>query len=52
MADLSSKNHPKPFLSKLFTMVDEPDTNHIIGWTSAGDALIIHEVKHAHVVAD
>lgn len=32
---------PKPFLSKLYKMVDEEETNHIVAWTQAGDALIV-----------
>uniref|UniRef100_A0A7S0P3I6 HSF-type DNA-binding domain-containing protein n=1 Tax=Calcidiscus leptoporus TaxID=127549 RepID=A0A7S0P3I6_9EUKA len=34
---------PKPFLTKLFKMVDEDDTNHIVSWTPAGDALVVHD---------
>eukprot|EP00967_Tisochrysis_lutea_P075907 scaffold102443_cov35-Tisochrysis_lutea.AAC.2 len=32
---------PKPFLAKLYKMVDEEDTNEIVAWTQAGDALIV-----------
>lgn len=34
---------PKPFLSKLFKMVDEEATNHVVSWTPAGDALVVHD---------
>jgi len=34
---------PKPFLTKLFKMVDDPDTNNIVSWTPAGDALAVHD---------
>ena len=32
----ASAMQPKPFLSKLFKMVDEEDTNHVVSWTPAG----------------
>lgn len=32
---------PKPFLAKLYKMVDEADTNAIVSWTKAGDALVV-----------
>jgi hypothetical protein len=32
---------PKPFLSKLYKMVDEEETDHIVSWTQTGEALIV-----------
>mmetsp|Transcript_38906 Transcript_38906/g.81670 ORF Transcript_38906/g.81670 Transcript_38906/m.81670 type:complete len:412 (+) Transcript_38906:172-1407(+) len=34
---------PKPFLTKLYKMVDEPETDSIVSWTPAGDALVVHD---------
>ncbi len=34
---------PKPFLTKLYKMVDEVETNTIVGWTPAGDALVVKD---------
>ncbi|KAL1510521.1 hypothetical protein AB1Y20_006824 [Prymnesium parvum] len=38
-------NEPKPFLAKLYKMVDDPETDHIITWLPSGDGLIIQEVE-------
>ena len=33
----------KPFLSKLYSMLEDPATAAIISWTVPGDAIIVHE---------
>ena len=43
MAD--DAKQPKPFLAKLYKMVDEEETSNIISWTVPGDALVIHDVR-------
>mmetsp|Transcript_20768 Transcript_20768/g.46475 ORF Transcript_20768/g.46475 Transcript_20768/m.46475 type:complete len:379 (-) Transcript_20768:1729-2865(-) len=43
MAD--DAKQPKPFLAKLYKMVDEEETSNIISWTVPGDALVIHDVE-------
>ena len=40
---MSSNTAPKPFLNKLFKMVDEAETDAIVSWTPAGDALVVHD---------
>lgn len=36
-------NEPKPFLQKLYKMVDDPETDHILSWYTTGDGLFIRE---------
>mmetsp|Transcript_39764 Transcript_39764/g.68179 ORF Transcript_39764/g.68179 Transcript_39764/m.68179 type:complete len:397 (+) Transcript_39764:51-1241(+) len=41
----SSSGAPKPFLVKLFKMVEDPATESIISWLPAGDGLVVHDVE-------
>ncbi|EOD23924.1 hypothetical protein EMIHUDRAFT_206911 [Emiliania huxleyi CCMP1516] len=38
---------PKPFLAKLYQMVDEEETADIVGWTQAGDGLVVKDPEQA-----
>ena len=38
-------NEPKPFLAKLYQMIDDPITAHVVSWDQSGEGLVINEVE-------
>ena len=42
---LARASQPKPFLVKLFKIVDDAETDATVSWTAAGDALVVHDVE-------